>query len=150
MSNLKLVTNEKLFYLESNEIGLEQDIKELQKVAEKLGKLQQNYKQLQKDIINRLGHNYNGQKSYNHGQWTITCSTPTKLELDKKTYECVKDELLEYNPVKETIKTTYTVNRELFEYALVNAPSAVRSLLIEIITESPTSEKVTVKANTKG
>jgi hypothetical protein len=123
---------------------LEESIKELDSVNKKLAKLLVRKEELTDQIIGALGHEHEGQKSYEYGVWKIEVKTPFTYSLNKKLYESFDVRLLEkYNPIKESI--AYSVDKRLCEDYLSKAPDKVRALLIDLIDKKPGKAGVTLK-----
>jgi hypothetical protein len=99
---------------------------------------------LVKSIIDQLGHQHEGSKSYEHGIYKIECKTPMIYSLDKKAYEegnYFIDDI--FNPVRA--KVSYDVEKAAFEKAMQIAPDYVREALTKLITKKPGKAGVTIK-----
>lgn len=124
---------------------LNDSIKELEKTNKQLAKLISRKEELTDAIITALGHEHEGQKSYEYDLWKIECKTPSTYSLDKKAYESGEVFIpAGFNPIKET--TAYTVDKKLCELYMSTAPESVRGALAELITVKPGKASVSLKA----
>lgn len=115
---------------------LEDSIIKLQQVNQQIAKLLLEKEELVEAIIAALGHEHEGQKTYEHREWKITCKTPNTYSLDTKAYKSNAPHLpMEYDPVKTS--TTYTVDKKLFDHYCAVAPVNVRTLLNQLVTIKP-------------
>lgn len=129
--------------LERQEL-VEDSIKELQQVNKKLAKLTLRKEELVNNIIDGLGHEHEGQKSYEYDMWKVEVRTPFIYSLDKKKYESGDVKLpKEFNPIKESV--SYSVDKKLCEDYMQNAPKAVRTALSSLIEKKPGKANVTIK-----
>jgi hypothetical protein len=133
---------------ENNELQpqqcLDDSIKELSSVNRKLSKLALRKEELAELIINVLGHNHEGQRTYEHSRWKIEVKTPFSYSLNKKLYESGTFVIPEqYNPIKQGV--TYTVNARNCDKFLEEAPREVRDMLAELIDKKPGKASVTLK-----
>lgn len=123
---------------------LELSIKELQCVNKKLAHLLLRKDELTQDIIGALGHEHEGQKTYEYGVWKVEVKTPSIYSLDKKQYELVEMSLPDqYNPVKQSV--SYSIDKRLCDQYMIDAPQKVKEMLIEIIEKKPGKPSVVLK-----
>ena len=123
---------------------LSSSITELRRVMSQIAKLNLRHKELNDSIISALGHNHEGQKSYEYTTWKIEVKTPFVYSLNKRLYEESKQRLPQvFNPVKESI--SYTIDKRLCDRYIVEAPQEVRNVLIELIDKKPGKASVSVK-----
>lgn len=123
---------------------LNEHIQQLTKVNKKLAALKLEQERLTGEIINELGHKYEGQKTYDVDKWRVEVKTNVIYVLDKKLYQQYKELLpAAYNPVKETI--SYQVEKAKCEEALNIAPANVTDMLINMICKKPAKPSVTIK-----
>ncbi|MFB1501525.1 hypothetical protein, partial [Thiocapsa sp. N5-Cardenillas] len=102
--------------------------------------------ELTRNIIAALGHEKEGQTTYEHNEWKITAKTPYTFSLDKKAYESGAVFLPgEFDPIK-TAKS-YTVDKKLYEKYMATSPEAVRDSLTALVTIKPGKASVTIGAN---
>lgn len=119
-------------------------VKELEEVNEALEKLTFRKECLTKSIIEVLDHKYEGQKSYQYGDWSIEIRTPFIYSLDKKKYLSGKFQLpSDFNPIKESI--SYTIDKRLFDKFIQEAPEDIFNTLNELIDKRPRKTSVTIK-----
>lgn len=124
---------------------LNEYIAEMEQINKKLAKLTKRKEELTSLIIDELGHNHEGQKSYDFETWKIECKTPFIYSLDKKAYESGDVYLpAEFNPVKSAI--SYTVDKKLCDKYMSEAPLSVRDALSMLIEKKPSKPSVTIKA----
>lgn len=123
---------------------LDESINELQCINKKIAKLLIKKELLTADIIAAIGHDHEGQKSYDHGVWTVECKTPVTYSLNKKAYES-EDIYLpdEFNPVKSSI--SYTIDKKKCEAYMATAPQEVVDTLVHLIEKKPSKPSVTIK-----
>ncbi|MGE4118927.1 MAG: hypothetical protein AB7F29_13725 [Candidatus Nitrosocosmicus sp.] len=129
--------------LEERRFVLEESIKELEKVNKKIAKLTLEKEELTKDIIAALGHQKEGQKTYEVDLWRVTVKTPYIYALDVKAYK--NGDLYidpEFDPIKQSI--SYSVDKKLFDAYFQSAPQKTRDTLIKLITVKPGKASVTV------
>lgn len=123
---------------------LDESVKELKCVTNQLAKLTLKREELNDRIIAALGHNHEGQKSYEYQTWKIEVKTPVTYCLNKRLYEAEKQRLpKDFNPVKESI--AYTIDKRLCERYIVEAPEDVRDVLVELIDKKPGKANVSIK-----
>lgn len=124
---------------------LDESIKELESVNKKLAKLTLRKEELINNIIGALGHEHEGQKSYEYGMYKVEVRTPFIYSLDKVRYMSGDIKLPEkYNPIKESV--SYSVDKKLCEEFMETAPKTIRMALSELIEKKPGKPNVTVKA----
>jgi len=125
---------------------LEDSIKSLQRVNRQLAKLTLERDELTADIILALGHEHEGQKSYEFGVWKIECKTPMTFSLDKKAYESGDVYLpAEFDPVRKSI--SYSVDKKMCEAYMATASQSARDALCKLIEKKPSKPSVTIKEN---
>ncbi len=119
-------------------------INELEKVNCKLAKLRLAKEQLELDLIETIGHDYEGSKTYEIGERCITLKTEFIYALDKKAYASGDYYLPpEFDPVLK--KVSYEVNKKLFNAYESHAPEAVRDILNTLVTKKESKPSVTIK-----
>ena len=129
----------------SHTLSLDESIKELQLTNKKIAKLTMRKEELTQSIIAALGHEKEGQKTYEYDEWKITAKTPYIFSLDKKAYE--KGDVYlpcEFDPIKKS--TSYTVDKKLFEQYMGSAPIEVRQALGELVTIKPGKPGVSIES----
>ncbi len=121
---------------------LDDKIKEFNEVSKNLSILKLKYESLTDEIISALGHDKEGQRTYEHHNFKIEVKTPATYSVDRKKYEQVSipDE---YNPIKQNI--TYAVNKELCDRFINDAPQHIKELLFTVIEKKQSRKTVTVK-----
>jgi citrate synthase len=119
-------------------------IEELETVNAEIAKLTVRREELTREIIAAVGHDKEGQKSYNYREWKVTCKTPNIYALDTRAYKSGKVFLPEEDdPVKQSI--TYTVDKKRFQECYKNATDLVRDSLNKLITVKPGKPSVSVE-----
>jgi hypothetical protein len=126
------------------EQALDEGIKELQCINKKLAKMTLRKEELTEIIIAALGHDHEGQKSYEYDMWKVEVKTPFVYSLNKKAYE-ESGFLLPpaFNPIRESV--SYSVDKKACEEYIRIAPSEVRDLLVELIDKKAGKASVTIK-----
>lgn len=129
--------------LEERRFVLEDSIKKLEAVNKKIAKLTLEKEELTGDIIAALGHQKEGQKTYEVDMWKVTVKTPYIYALDVKSYKN-GDVYLdpEFDPIKQTV--SYSVDKKLFDSCFRLAPESTRNALTQLITVKPGKASVTV------
>jgi site-specific DNA-adenine methylase len=124
---------------------LEDSIKKLEATNKKLAKLTLEKEALTAEIIAGIGHQHEGERSYEVNEWKVTVKTPMIYSLDTKAYKS-GDVYLdpEFDPIKQSI--TYTVDKKRFEECMTLAPAEVRETLCELVTKKPSKASVSLKA----
>jgi hypothetical protein len=126
------------------EHGLADTIKELEKVNKQLARLSLRKEELTNSIVSAMGHQHEGQRSYDYEVWKVEIKTPFVYSLNKKLYESGNVILPDnFNPIKQS--TSYSVDKVLCDKYLVDAPKKVREALIELIDKKPGKASVTIK-----
>lgn len=139
MSDFKDVTNAM-----ENEVGLTENIKELEKVNKQLARLSLRKEELTDSIIAAMGHQHEGQRSYEYEVWKVEIKTPFVYSLNKKLYESGSVKLPDnFNPIKESV--SYSVDKVLCDKYMENAPKKIRDALVELIDKKPGKASVTIK-----
>ena len=122
---------------------LETSIERLQQVNYDIAKLTVEKEQLTKDIIAALGHQKEGERTYDVGIYKVKAKTPYIYSLDTKLYKAGEVYLpSEFDPVKQS--TAYTVDKKLFDRYYSTSPADVREALIQLITIKPGKASVSV------
>ncbi len=122
---------------------LDESIKRLEYVNKKLASLLAEKEALTQTIIDAIGHDYEGERTYRVGLRKITCKTPMIFSLDKKKYE--SNEVYvpeEFNPIEHSV--SYKLNKKLCEEYLSSAPESARNALLELITKKPGKPSVSI------
>lgn len=124
--------------------GLADQIRELEKVNKQLAKLTLRKEELTDMIITAMGHQHEGQRSYEYDTWKVEIKTPFVYSLNKKLYESGNVTLPDnFNPIKESI--SYSIDKKLCDKYLESAPKKVRDVLVELIDKKPGKASVTIK-----
>ncbi len=119
-------------------------VKELEKVNKNIAKLTARKEELTNIIIAALGHEHEGQKSYEYGVWKIEVKTPYVYSLNKKLYESGEYKIpKKFNPIKESV--SYSIDKRLCDLYILEAPDDVREALVELIEKKPGKAGVTIK-----
>jgi len=123
---------------------LEESIKELERVNKNLSKLVLRKEELTDAIIGSIGHEHEGQKTYEYNIWKIEVKTPFVYSLDKKVYESGKIQLpKEFNPIKKSV--SYSIDKGLCDRYIDEAPEDVRECLVQLIEKKPGKASVVIK-----
>jgi exonuclease VII small subunit len=123
---------------------LADSIKELEKVNKQIAKLTVRKEELVNMIIGALGHEHEGQKSYEYGVWKIEVKTPFVYSLNKKRYESGEIKLPDnFNPIKQSV--AYSIDKRLCDQFMQEAPKKVRDALAELIDKKPGKAGITLK-----
>lgn len=126
------------------EVGLSDTIKELEKVNKQLARLSLRKEELTDSIIKAMGHQHEGQRSYEYQTWKVEIKTPFVYSLNKKLYESGNIKLPDdFNPIKESV--SYSVDKALCDKYLDDAPKKVRDALVELIDKKPGKASVIIK-----
>ena len=129
--------------IESN-TGLAGNIKELEKVNKQLAKLTLRKEELTDLIISGMGHDHEGQRTYEYETWRLEIRTPITYSLNKKLYESGSIKLpANFNPIKESI--SYSIDKILCDKYMLDAPKKVKDALAELIDKKPGKPGVTIK-----
>ncbi len=143
----RLISKEVCMYYDDNserERCLKESVSELEKLNKKLSQLMVRKEELTSMIIDALGHEHEGQKTYEYGEWKIEVKTPCVYSLNKKCYEENASKIpSQFNPVKESV--SYSIDKRLCEQYLNDAPFEVKSLLIDLIEKKPGKAGITIK-----
>jgi hypothetical protein len=136
----------RLVDLNQSEQVLNQDIKELDRVNKQIAKLLLKKESLTESIIATLGHEHEGQKTYEYSIYKLEVKTPVSLSLDKKKYSSGEFYLPpEFNPVKESTTVSYSIDKKLYDNCLSRAPKDVISALSKLIDKKPGNKSITIK-----
>lgn len=123
---------------------LDASIHELNKINKKIANLILMKEELTEKVIGALGHEHEGQRTYEHRTWKIEVKTPCIYSLDKRLYESGAHMLpIDFNPIKKSI--SYTIDKKLCDRFLMHAPQEVKSVLCELIEKRPGKATVTIK-----
>ncbi len=123
---------------------LSECIKNLDTINKRIAKLLLTKEELTRQIIAALGHEHEGQKSYDYLQWRIEVKTPCIYSLNKKVYEAC-DYIIpqEFNPIKQSI--SYSIDKKMCDEIMETAPQDVRDILAELIDKKPGKATVAIK-----
>jgi hypothetical protein len=133
-------------YTDTNERErlLMESIQELEAVNKQIAELIVRKEELTQMIIGALGHEHEGQRSYEYNTWKIEVKTPFTYTLNKKKYESQCESLpSHFNPIKESV--AYSIDKRLCEQYMQEAPSSIRDILIDLIDKKPGKPGVTIK-----
>jgi len=123
---------------------LDDSINQLNTVNKRLAKLNVMREELVSHIIGAIGHEHEGQKTYEYGLWRVEVKTPFVYSLNKKAYESGDFKIPdEFNPVKQSI--SYSIDKKLCDSYITRAPKEVRDALIELIDKKPGKANVCIK-----
>lgn len=122
--------------------GLESHIEELQGINKQLAKLLVRKEELTSMIVSSMGHNHEGQKTYEYNVWKVEIKTPATYVLDKRLYESIKLPT-KYNPIKESV--SYSIDKGLCDKFMMSAPDKVKEVLAQLICKKPGKASVTIK-----
>lgn len=123
---------------------LSSSIQELQKVNKQLAKLSLRKEELTSSIIAGLGHQHEGQRTYEHHTWRVEIKTPFVYSLNKKLYESKKSHIPDdFNPIRESI--SYFIDKRLCDHYIENSPNNVKGILVDLIDKKPGKASVTIK-----
>ena len=126
-------------------MNLEQDIEMLQAINMEIARLTIEKEQLTKDIIVALGHEKEGEKTYNVGVWKVKAKTPFIYSLDTKAYKNGDFFLpAEFDPIKQSV--SYAVDKKLFDKYYNSSPIGVRESLTQLITIKPGKAGLNIEA----
>ena len=117
---------------------------ELEKLNKKLAKLRLDKEELEMELISVIGHEYEGSKTYDIGDRSVTLKTDIIYSLDKKSY-ISGDYYLpeEFDPILQ--KVSYEVNKKLFNHYESISPVSVREVLNTLITKKNSKPSVSIK-----
>lgn len=134
-----------MWELHDREYSLADNIERLQVVKDKIKALEVEQAGLVKAIIADLGHDHEGEKSYQVGTFKVTCRTPVIYSLDKKAYESGDVYLMpEFDPIESS--TAYKINKAKLEAFLQTAPMSVRTSLSKLVTKKDGKPSVVIKS----
>lgn len=123
---------------------LEESIREFEILNRGIAELSLRREKVSKELIAVLGHEHDGQKTYEYEMWKIEVKTPCVYSLDKKKYESVKSKIPDaLNPVKESV--SYSLDKRLCDRFLMDAPDDVRDVLCSVIEKRPGKASVSIK-----
>lgn len=130
------------------EMYLDNSVKELDKINNKLATLLTRKDELIDIIIGALGHEHKGQKSYEYGLYKIEVKTPTIYSLNTSKYKSGDIKLPDnFNPIKESI--SYSIDKKLCDQYMQIAPKKVRDSLALLIDEKPGKKNVVLTRRAK-
>lgn len=118
---------------------------EIEETNNLLATLRLHKEQMESELKSVIGHDYEGSKTYEIGDRSVTIKTDLIYALDKKAY-INGDYFLppEFDPIVQ--KTTFEVNKKLFNKYDSTSPLAVRELLNTLVTKKEANLKITIKA----
>lgn len=122
-------------------------IKALDAINYQMAELKRLKEEMEADIINKMGHETVGQKTYTVDKYALTIKTDYTYSLDKKLYaEMDGDGLIDpkFNPVEE--KTTFAINRTMLKNAYAYASKDTVTLIEEFVKASPSKPHVKIGA----
>ena len=126
------------------ERALQESIKGLECINKKIATLIVRKEKLTEMIIGALGHEQEGQKTYEYDVWKIEVKTPCIYSLNKKKYESGDIHIPEeFNPIKQSV--SYTIDKRLCDQFMLEAPKDVRDALVELIDKKPGKAGITLK-----
>jgi len=126
------------------ERALQESIKGLECINKKIAALIVRKEKLTEIIIGALGHEHEGQKSYEYDVWKIEVKTPCLYVLNKKRYESGEIWIpKEFNPIKQSV--SYTIDKRLCDQFMLEAPKNVKDALAELIDKKPGKAGVTIR-----
>jgi hypothetical protein len=117
---------------------------ELEDINKALAKLKLDKEERELELIKVIGHRYEGSRSYDVGFHSVTIKTDFIYALDKKAY--LNGDIFipeEFDPILK--KTTYEVNKNLFNQYEKMAPDSIRNSLNELITKKESKPNVSIK-----
>jgi len=133
--------------LEQRELRAIEITAELEKINRKLAKLRLDKEELELELIAAIGHEYEGSKTYDIGDRSVTLKTDMIYALDKKAYTSgdvfIPDE---FDPV--LTKLSYEVNKKLFNHYESIAPIHVREALNQLVIKKNSKPSVAIKVRT--
>lgn len=118
-------------------------IDELSEVNKKLAQLKLRKDVLERELIETIGHDKEGARTYEVAEHTVTVKTDYIYALNKKSY--VNGDVYlpsEFDPI--TQKTTYEVNKSLYKSYYTHAPLAVREALDKLVSPKPAKPSVKI------
>lgn len=123
---------------------LESNIKRFEQVSKEMARLNLLKETLTSEIIGALGHEHEGQRTYEHGMWKIEIKTPVTYSINKKSYESGEIKIPDdFNPIKKAV--SYTVDKRLCDEYLVKAPSSIKQALVKLIEKRPGKAGIVIK-----
>lgn len=132
------------YTLSERESCLHESINELDSINRELAKLLLRKEELTGLIIGALGHEHEGQKSYEYDVWKIEVKTPFIYSLNKSLYESIDINIPdEFNPIKQSV--SYSIDKKLCDKAMSSAPDGIRDILIELIDKKPGKPSVNIR-----
>ena len=130
--------------LEYRERRTQELTSEIETINKKMAKLRLDKESKELELIATIQHEHEGSKTYDIGMHSVTIKTDMIYALDKKAY--ISGELYldpSFDPVLQ--KTTYEVNKKLFNAYEQMAPANVREVLAQLIEKRPSKPNVTIK-----
>lgn len=125
---------------------LADSLKDLDCVNKEIAQLMVWKEQLTQNVISALGHEHEGQKSYEYDTYQLEVKTPFVYSLNKKMYESTIIPK-EFNPIKES--KSYSIDKKLFEKYMSEAPEEVRDVLVDLVDKKPGKASITIKERSK-
>ena len=119
-------------------------VRELESINENLARLKLEKEEVEASIIAAIGHDYEGSKTYEVRDRSITIKTESIYALDKKAY-ISGDYYLppEFDPVLQ--KVSYEVNKKLYNSFYASSPFSVRQILDTLIEKKAAKPNVSLK-----
>jgi hypothetical protein len=125
---------------------LEDNVKALDFVNFQIAELLDIKQKLELKIIDGIGHNYEGSRTYEVGKHKVTIKTDLIYSLDKEEYQIYKSQIpSEFNPIKESIK--YEVDKRIMKKCDEYASKDDMMMLSNFITTKPAKANVKIGAN---
>ncbi len=122
---------------------LETSLERLQAINVDIAKLSVEKEQLTKDIVAALGHEKEGERTYEVGIWKVKAKTPYIYSLDTKAYKAGDVYLpSQFDPIKQS--TAYTVDKKLFDKYYATSPANIREALVQLVTIKPGKASVSL------
>lgn len=116
----------------------------LERLNKQLAKLRLDKEQMELELIAVIGHEYEGSKTYDIGERSVTLKTDMIYSLDKKAYMSGDVYLSpEFDPILK--KITYEVNKKLFDAYEQIAPLADREALHALVEKKPSKPNVSIR-----
>jgi len=126
------------------EYCLSDSIREMERINRQMSRLVLRKEELTNLIIGSIGHDHDGQKSYEYDVWKIEVKTPFVYSLNKKLYKSLNVKLPdEFNPIKQSI--SYSIDKKLCDRYIQEAPEEVRDVLVDLIEKRPGKASITIK-----
>lgn len=119
-------------------------IQELEALNRALAQLQVRKEELTHAIIESLGHEHEGQRSYECDIYKVEVRTPMIYSLNKVMYESGGVYLPDnFDPVRK--KTAYEIDKRALSHAMQSSPESVRDALNMLIEKKPGKPSIQIK-----